>query len=88
MGGRGPFGVAVGVNASDVSLDRYHHVTRNVPYARGVRERPGIVPVTATIPFRAGADDGCQPTTAGAGVWASSGSAGSASRTMVKPVRP
>jgi hypothetical protein len=36
VGGRGQFGVAVGVKASDVSFDRYHYATRNVPNARDV----------------------------------------------------
>lgn len=34
--GRGQFGVAVGVKASDVSFHRYHYATRNVPNARDV----------------------------------------------------
>jgi hypothetical protein len=35
-GGRGQFGVVVGVKASDVTFDRYHYATRNVPNARDV----------------------------------------------------
>jgi endonuclease/exonuclease/phosphatase family metal-dependent hydrolase len=36
VGGRGQFGVAVGVKASSVSFVRYHYATRNVPNARDV----------------------------------------------------